>query len=113
MSPANDILTFTHIDSELFKHDDGEFPGFITIVTAPYPADVVTETVQRMMTFFEEYVDIVSVSNVRTSEISHGDGSADTLLTPSTLVLLLRYSEDRERLIILELATSRETLLIH
>ena len=113
MTQTSEILTFTEIDAELFQHDDGEFPDYITIVTLDEVDEVVTDTIKRMLFFFREHSDVVKVVMAFAHEIGSEDGEDNIVLTPSMLVLVLSYNEERKRIICLELATSKEAFSVH
>ena len=110
---TNEILTLTTIEAELFQHDDGEFPHIITLVTMAHIEDIVAHTINNMMELFKEYSEYVTVSHKYAKFLGSEDENDDITLTPATLVLLLSYSKDRQRIIILELADSKEHFSVH
>jgi hypothetical protein len=113
VTQTDNIITFTEVTAELFEHDDGEFPSLISVVTAPLTSEIVDSLITRMLPLFDESTDLVEVTFLHATKITHKESSEDTLLTPNTLVLILGYSEERERVITLELASTKEELRIH
>ena len=113
MTQTSEILNLTEIDAELFQHEDGEFPHIITLVTMANIEEVVAHTINNMMDLFEEYSEYVTISHKYAKFMGSEDEDNDITLTPATLVLLLSYSQDRQRIIILELADSKEHFSVH
>lgn len=112
MTQISEIITLTDIDAELFENSKGEFPTLLTFITLTNPDDIVKHAIRRMLDFFDDYSEPITVDFAFAAEIVHADDSKDTL-TPATLGILVQYNEDQERMIILELADSIEHFSIH
>ena len=100
------------LSEEFFKNDAGDFPVGITLVTLPDTSNIVRSMVDRILSFLTQAEESVEVSLAACKEMFFEDESL-TLLHPTTLILILDYGTDTEKMITLELASTREELSIH
>ena len=124
MNQETKLISFTKLEANFFQYDEsGDLPFAIFIAAAPHPDFIVENTILKITEFWTEYSqqylgNEIDLSRISTTEISYGNSKdtadlTDIKITSNTLILILSYSEDRERLITLELSDNPETFTLH
>ena len=118
------LIEFTQLEANFFHYDEGgDLPYAMFLAASPTPDPVVENTIKKITDFWTEYLrnnptDNVDLSRISTTKISYGhseddDNLTDIIITPDTLVMILSYSEDRERIVTLELSSMPGSFTVH
>ena len=122
MNSETSIISFTHLGANFFQYDEeGELPFAMCIVASLNPDIIVENTITKITEFWSEYlrqnpIDNIDLTRITTSKISYGyseEEMTDIIINPDTLVMILSYSDERERVITLELASTPEQFTLH
>lgn len=130
MIPPSKIVKFTQLEADFFRYDaGGDLPFAITIAIHPFADNVVKITLDKITDFctvfnhqnsnieirisYEEVTEIFFGSQEDMWVAKPNEELEIMRINPDTLILILRYTENREKVITLELADNIEKFTMH